>query len=373
MKGVMRWHILALVSLIWFALSMLTAYDAQESVDGRYALPLILMFQAVLLLFASIIVFKANTDKVKVAWPSLDWGGDLIFIGFTIIYLTILTRLLCFTHFGGSVGSFSFGLKCDGNECKENEAFSLSFNSFGHAIQGALSFFLFSDILIGGLKDRWRKGANWELKQTLLLHMKEIVGVSTCFYPIYNILKRAIKSADTFSRSSFWNNASEWACGFALATCAIYCYYAIIYYTVPAGRDIKQLTKRFDKLELLREGTQYLPRVRIVAGIALILVALLSIILLVTTWNSEGQSEADDSEDFLTIILLIILLLMILGLVALFKSSSPGRGRGSTVRLTHEEFSKPSPRNVKSDSNVRLYEQPFSGQVLELEEKIHPL
>jgi len=362
MKSRMRWYLLALAGFIWFGLSMLTAVDAQERPNGRYALPLILMCQAVLLLFAAIIVWKANTEKVKVAWPSLDKGGRLIFIGFTILYLTILARLLCFSHFGGSVGSFSFGLKCKGDVCEDNEAFSLSFNSFGHAIQGGFSFFLFSDILIGGLKD-------WEWKQTVLLCMKEYLGICSCFYPIYNIMKRAMLHADSFSTSSFWNNGSEWACGFALGTCAIYSYYAIIYYSLPPGWNVKD---RFFTLENLREGKQYLRRLRIAAGIVLILVALLSIILLVTTWNFEAQSDVEDSEDFLTILLLISLLLIILGLVAVYLISSKGRDKGLPAQLDQEKVSGSSLEMVNIDSNVKDGEQPF-GEPLRLEEMEYSL
>lgn len=370
MKSRMRWYLLALAGFIWFALSMLAAVDAQESPNGRYALPLILMCQAVLLFFAAIIVWKANAEKVKVGWPSLDKGGRLIFIGFTILYLTILVRLLCFSHFGGSFGSFSFGLKCKDDVCEENEAFSLSFNSFGHAIQGAFSFFLFSDILIGGLKERWGKSEDWQWKQTLLLYMKEYLGICSCFYPIYNILKRTMLYADSFSTSSFWNNASEWACGFALGTCAIYSYYAIIYYSIPTGWNIKD---RFYKLENLRDEPQYLRRLRIAAGIVLIFVALLSIILLVTTWNFDAQSDVEDSEDFLTILLLISLLLIILAWVAIFIMSSKGRDSESAVIMDQEKVSRPSLNVVNSGSNVELGELSFSGQTLKLSEKIYPL
>jgi len=374
MKSQMTWHLLALAGFIWFALSMLTAVDAQERSNGRYVLPLILMCQAILLLFAAIIVWKANIDKVKVAWPSLDKGGRLIFVGFTIIYLTILARLLCFSHFGGSVGSFSFGLKCDGEVCEENEAFSWSFNSFGHTIQGGFSFFLFSDILIGGLRDRWGKSQGWEKKQTLLLCMKEYLGICSCLYPIYNVLKRAILEADNFSTSSFWNNGSEWACGFAIGTCAIYSYYAIIYYSLPVGLNVKE---RFHKLEILRDGKQYLRRLRIAAGIVLILVALLSIILLATTWNFEPQSHVDDSEDFLTILLLISLLLIILALVTVFLISSQGIDRGFVVQLDKEKVSGSSVEMVNIDSNVEMVNidsdvEPGEPSLL-LEEEGNPL
>jgi len=266
----------------------------------------------------------------------LDRGGFLIFVGFTILYLLLLTRLLCFSHFGGGVATFSFGLKCDGDECDENEAFSFSFNTFGHLIQGCLSFFLFSDILIGGIKDRWGKGQDWEWRQTLLLNIKEFLGLCSCLYPIYNITKRAIKHGHSFSTSSFWNNASEWACGFAIGTCLIYCYYAYIYNTSPTGRSQSWLKERFYKLENLRDEKQYLPRLRIAAGIALILVGLLSIILLGTTWNNFDTSDTEDSEDVLTILLLIILPLVILAGVVLFFISSKSRDKEKTVTMVME-------------------------------------
>jgi len=350
----MRWELLAIASVFWFTLSIVTALDAQESSDGRLALPLVLMCQTILLLFATIIVFKAKRNKVRVAWPSLDKGGCLIFLGSSILYLVILVRLLSFSHFGGGVGSFSFGFKCDGDVCEKNEAFSLSFNTFGHVIQGCLSFFLFSDILIGGIKEIWSKSANREKRQMILLYMKESTGICSCIYPIYNILKRALLHSDTFSTSSFWNNGSEWACGFALGTCAIFSYYAIIYSSpTKLNESDSDKKERFQNLEILREYEQQLPKARIASGIALILVALLSIILLVATWNNfETATDADDSEDVFTIVMLIVVFFLIFGVLVLFLFSLQKVDSESKVEMDITIEMRNSEPNVQMDLTI---------------------
>jgi len=309
----MSWQLLVTSSIFWFSMSLATFYDAQDDPNGRYPLPLVLIVQSGLLLFAAITVFLANKANVQIPWPSLDRGGWLIFVGFVILYLVLLARLLSFSHFGGSVGSFSFGYKGCEDECEPNEAFTLNFNTFGHVIQGCLSFFLFSDVKVGGITDR--DGDHLEKTKVIKLYIKEVIAISSCVYPIYNITKRAVMSAKTFSTSSFWNNASEWACGFAIGTCAIYAYYAVMY-----SSYVDSL--RFGNVERVNERQQLLPRVRKAAGIALIIVALLAIILLAASWNKvESVPDSRGSADALTLLVLLILPSLVVTPLVLFRYS----------------------------------------------------
>lgn len=112
--------------------------------------------------------------------------------------------------FLGDPKSLDFGWKHgidEGEEAEKSISFTPEFNSYGHAIQGLFAALLSTPVVMGGLI-RLTRG---KCKSLLLL-----VPYALAIYPIYNLIKRWIKSRDAFAGSSFSNNAFEWASGFIL-------------------------------------------------------------------------------------------------------------------------------------------------------------
>merc|ERR1719403_99842 len=93
-----------------------------------------------------------------------------------------------------------------------------------------------------------------------------------------------------------------------------------------------------EQLQNLQETERYLRRPRIAAGVALIVVAVLSIIFLALSWNNSGTATDDDSDVLLNAIWLILIFCMIFAIFMLYicRSSVPEEQRVVCVQLVEE-------------------------------------
>lgn len=113
----------------------------------NFALPSCLLALSILWLFIG--VCASRTD-IPLLLGEPEAGVALLLFGGAMLIVELTYRLLCAPSFGGSIANFDFGLKCPvhnetehkATSCERNAAFTPSFNSFGHCIQGALSLLL---------------------------------------------------------------------------------------------------------------------------------------------------------------------------------------------------------------------------------------
>ena len=257
------------------ALSVAT-FLTQPRTDEHYALPCLLLAIGLLLMVAA---FVANGGSFRcsrgtLALGELEPGAKLLILGAAALSIEITIRLLASKRFGGHISNFDFGLKNDG---EHNRAFTPSFNSFGHCIQGCLSVLLVPAV-------------------EALSEWTRIVSCFVAVYPTYNLVKRAL-DASAFAASSFSNNSAEWAMGFWL------------------GLSLGVLVAA--RAPAPPEPEICLPRVA--AGVLLCLVSLIAAVLYGVSWDSTGNGAT--GEDAVDLALLIVFLAVPLGLAAVYALS----------------------------------------------------
>ena len=121
------------------ALSVAT-FVTQPRRDEHYALPCLLLAIGALLLAAAFVAAGGvRCSRGTLTLGELELGSKLLILGAAALSIEITIRLLSSKRFGGHISNFDFGLKNDG---EHNRAFTPSFNSFGHCIQGCLSVLL---------------------------------------------------------------------------------------------------------------------------------------------------------------------------------------------------------------------------------------
>ena len=169
--------------------------------------------------------------------------------------------------------NFDFGSGAD----EHNRAFTPSFNSFGHCIQGCLSVLLVPAV-------------------ELALPWTRIVSCLVAVYPTYNLIKRAL-DASAFAASSFSNNSAEWAMGFWLG--------------LSLGVLIAAWAPAPPKPEICRP--------RVAAGVLLCLVSLVAAVLYGLSWENTGDRAK--REDGVDLAMLILFLAVPLGLAAVYALS----------------------------------------------------
>lgn len=179
----------------------------------RPALPLFLGLNSLVTCAAAVLASRRSEDCGIIRLPHhRDVGFYLLLVGGVALYLQVAIRLLNEEHFSGSAANFDFGLKCDHDECEQNVAFVMEFNSFGHCLQGC--FFVIW-MCPPWIMDSLPLTFPMIMKRFLVLST-DILSLCVVVYPLYNILKRSIKHGATFATSSFCNNGAEWCSGFAL-------------------------------------------------------------------------------------------------------------------------------------------------------------
>lgn len=110
----------------------------------------------------------------------------------------------------GNPKALDFGWKygiITGVDAEKNTAFTLEFNSYGHAMQGFFAALLATPVVQRGLLHLTRGRFTW---------LVQLAPFPLTIYPTYNLIKRFVKSRKAFAGSSFANNGFEWAAGFIL-------------------------------------------------------------------------------------------------------------------------------------------------------------
>ena len=259
------------------ALSLAT-FLTQPRKDAHYALPCLLLAIGALLMVAA---FVANGGSFRcsrgtLALGELEPGAKLLILGATALSIEIAIRLLSSKRFGGHVSNFDFGSGAD----EHNRAFTPSFNSFGHCVQGALSILLVP--AVEAAMPEWTRPVSW---------------FAPCFvavYPTYNLVKRAL-DASAFAASSFSNNGAEWAMGFWLG---------LSLGVLVAARARAPPPKPEICLA------------RVAAGVLLCLVSLVAAVLYGVSWDNDGDRAK--REDAVDLAMLIVFLAVPLGLAAVY-------------------------------------------------------
>ena len=260
------------------ALSLAT-FLTQPRRDEHYALPCLLLAIGALLLAATVVAAGGTLycSRGTLALGELEPGAKLLILGATALSIEITIRLLAAKHFDGYISSFDFGTKSDG---ERNRAFTPSFNSFGHCVQGCLSVFLVP--AVEAAMPEWTRPVSW---------------FAPCFvavYPTYNLVKRAL-DASAFAASSFSNNGAEWAMGFWLG---------LSLGVLVAARARAPPPKPEICLA------------RVAAGVLLCLVSLVAALLYGLSWdNTDDRAKREDDVD---LAMLVVFLAVPLGLAAVY-------------------------------------------------------
>ena len=156
----------------------------------------------------------------------------LIFAPSFSLSILLLIRLFSRDHFYTIPGLLEFGpKKGDGFDYEPNLAFiGGGFGAFGHLIQGFLASFLLrvkckckknddddddaNDSLDGNENDDDPK-MTWRFGSTPPdMNLFNITAYFFLVYPIYNFVKRYVRTPDTFATSSYMGNGMEWTVGF---------------------------------------------------------------------------------------------------------------------------------------------------------------
>jgi hypothetical protein len=246
---------------------------------------------------------KSQPNPLQLKNLSLsERGGVLIFSGWVIVFFQIVVRLLSFVHFGGSWAGLNFGKKCADGDCEDNVAFTLEVFSFGHAAQGLFSVFLFhfDSVFLSPIRGELRDG----------------VCALVVLYPVYNIIKRAIKHAKEFSTSSFYNNGLEWAMGFLLGLGIGLVLQAI------AKAKAKSGAARVANKDVQRSGKGAM--VKAAAGVTLLTAGAVSALLSGLSWGNTSVKDRYKKQDTYVDAGIVILFLLSIGgvLLALLSGSS---------------------------------------------------
>jgi hypothetical protein len=190
----------------WLGLSVpafiMARPDSGSAISTNYTLAVFLLIMALMwFTTASLVVHRSG----RLQLGRFGVGASLLlFGGFTLI-LELTLRLLASSSFGGYPLAFDFGLKCGASAnvstCERNAAFTPTFNSFGHCVQGGLSMLLLPAI---------ERSASFHGSLPAGPLLVNLMSSLVAGYPIYNLIKRAYQGASSFAASSFVNNSAEY-------------------------------------------------------------------------------------------------------------------------------------------------------------------
>jgi hypothetical protein len=279
---------------------------------ANWTLPCCLGILALLWSVSSCFTLRAKSPLLV---GRLDAGASLILLGGLILSLELTIRLLAAGSFGGSPWSFDFGLKCTADSnvsataaCERNIAFTASFNTFGHCVQGCLALLLLPAIE----------------RCAVFTGAPNLPRVACCFvaiYPVYNVTKRAARGASGFAVSSFANNGAEWAMGFLLGLSAGVAGVAV---AAAARRLHAQHVPHVVRADGPNQTAAALDRprldagvraLRVLTGLLLCLVGLLSAVLFGISWRNTSVSEAGaDATDVIALVLMLTAPLCLAGI-----------------------------------------------------------
>ncbi len=142
-------------------------------------------------------------------------------IAMTLIFIT---RLIATDHFGGDFFNLDFGKKVtDGKAKGQNYAMEPGLNTLAHFMQGFLSCLLSYPVVSGliaklcGRQNRDHSGIISKVPNLSVLLFLQSLSACCTIYPTYSMIKRWLKDAESFSRTSMMNNVTEWILGYILA------------------------------------------------------------------------------------------------------------------------------------------------------------
>jgi len=157
----------------------------------------------------------------------------LIFAPSFSLSILLLIRLFAKDHFYTLPALLEFGpKKGDGFDYEPNMAFiGGGFDAFGHLLQGFLASFLLrvkckckkndddddddANDSLDGNEDGDDPKMTWRCGSTPPdMNLLNITAYLFLIYPIYNFVKRYVRTPDTFATSSYMNNGMEWTVGF---------------------------------------------------------------------------------------------------------------------------------------------------------------
>lgn len=141
--------------------------------------------------------------------------------GAALMILLVVRLVFGQYHFKGYPPTLDFGPKYGVAEEGDNIAFTLTFNSFGHCLQGILASVLIFPAVVGTLSRLVESGGSeWSGRlifatpnKWVVIIVELLAGLMTV-YPTYNFMKRLLKYPESFASTSYMNNGFEWALGF---------------------------------------------------------------------------------------------------------------------------------------------------------------
>jgi len=265
-----------LLAILYFTLSLALTISSATSTDPRPYFPIILWGVTCLAFIRAFLSMRA-TDRP--AFMFYDSSTLLMIFSFCCISFQLLFRLYDVSHFGGHIANLNFGMKCDqSGECSSNLSFTASYESYGHAVQGLFSVLLFPSV---------RQRLYLEEYPVSTGVITELGSLVTLVYPVYNLIKRAYKSADSFAISSFSNNMIEWAVGFWIG--------------LEFGFFHNYIMSESKRMEY-----KWL-RVRQSGALLLLLISVASAVLFGLSWNNTTSDDDvhENPEDIVVLIVLI--------------------------------------------------------------------
>lgn len=235
------------------SLGLLIAAYASEQQGVATAVPVLILFVAIPSLLSVLIHFllnqriksrnlmqsdnetNSNSDNDSCLLPKADakkmmqlletglrptaQSVALYFAPSISLFLIILLRLIASPeNFQGDPSNLDFGPKYGITYGEPNVAFTPEFNSVGHSLQGVLASMLAFPAVSGVMTQMLtcKVSGWWTECNRILCSFIKLVACFMTIYPTYNLVKRLIRSADTFATSSFCNNSFEWAFGFMI-------------------------------------------------------------------------------------------------------------------------------------------------------------
>lgn len=298
-------QLLAAAATFWFAL-FLAALISEALLPGsqtpvrNFTLSVCCLLLALMWASAASIVCKTKVN-LKLTRP--DLGALSILAGGAAISVELAIRLLASSHFGGRASAFDFGVKHNvSGDLEHSVAFTPTFNTFGHFIQGCLSLFLFPTAL---LQLSFMANSSQKLR-ALLRVLLDVISAWVVAYPVYNIIKRAMLHGQTFASSSFANNAAEWAMGFAFGLST-----NLMCTAAPTARktDDHASTAQAERLTVVQQVVQ---GYRVLCGSLLCVTSVVAAVLFGVSWDRvfTGEHYTSATDTAMTVVMVVASLSM---------------------------------------------------------------
>jgi len=180
-----------------------------------------------------------------------------------------------------------------------------------------------------------------------VLNFIALFAALSLFYPLYNTVKRVVKSSDYFALSSICNNGFEWSVGFILGSqlgmCLEICWTLDKEKKIKAGMAKVNLTDELTELENM-DGN----RITYFGSICMIVALIITTVMFLVTWRPDGSFST----------LVMVLLVVLIWLITLYwvKGSSKGgvsfHGSFGTLRMPESPRLGLSSRKLKTPTEL---------------------